>query len=67
MAIMGKKAGAPATTALTFFPADRAGIVRLFPDTDIVLPKIWNPPQIKRIRYFKPEPQPDAGIDKDEE
>lgn len=44
---------------------DRDAAVRLFPDTEVVLPMVWNPGQIKRIRYFRPkdDEQDDDGGD----
>lgn len=35
--------------------------VRLFPDTSVVLPRVWNPGQIKRIRYFRPQEKDDES------
>lgn len=39
---------------------ERDPVVRLFPDTEIVKPGVWNPGQTKRIRYFRPEETQDA-------
>ena len=36
---------------LLFIPSHRSVVVRLFPETEVVPPRVWNPPQIKRIRY----------------
>ncbi len=43
---------------------EREPIVRLFPDTGVVLPRVWNPGQTKRIRYFHPETEeaPDGEV-----
>jgi hypothetical protein len=53
--------GATAATGLSFLVADREPVVRLFPDTEIVKPGVWNPGQTKRIRYFRPEDKPEDG------
>ena len=67
MPLLAEKAFSPDQPFLTFAAAPQQEPVRLFPDTDIVPPKVWNPPQVKRIRYFRPEPTPDAGVAEDGE
>jgi hypothetical protein len=40
----------------------RPGARRIFPDTEIVPPKVWYPLQARRVRYFrKPKPEPGAS------
>jgi hypothetical protein len=42
----------------------RSGARRIFPDTEIVAPKVWYPLQARRVRYFrkpKSEPAPDPA------
>jgi hypothetical protein len=46
-----------------FLLAERDPVVRLFPDTEIVKPGVWNPGQTKRIRYFRPEEVEDEEAD----
>ncbi len=53
---------ASTATGLAFLVSGREPVVRLFPDTEIVKPGVWNPGQTKRIRYFRPEETPgDSG------
>lgn len=59
MPIFERQVPAPGQFLIAFAPTAKESVVRLFPDTEVVLPKVWNPPQVKRIRYFKPEPEPE--------
>jgi hypothetical protein len=58
--------GATAATGLAFLVSERPPVVRLFPDTEIVKPGVWNPGQTKRIRYFRPAEKPDEQPGGDE-
>lgn len=44
---------------------ERDAVVRLFPDTEVVKPGVWNPGQTKRIRYFRLEVEPEPTVDAD--
>jgi hypothetical protein len=67
MPLLEKSGPVPAQPVLVLAPGGHKSTVRLFPDTTVVMPKVWNPPQVKRIRYFKPEPDADSGASGDGE